>query len=196
MTKLQKVTCIILSVFFFAVLLLVPDRFFCGEMCTGSCRFTAFWRKNATSVPQREDPETYEKLVESNAKYLADMMKAENLQSGSDDMRENQETAVEKEKNRPEAHLSENEKPEEKTEESDRHLQEPQVTGEKKSSETEAIPTSKPEVSPVSGPTASPAVSSAASAQPALAQIQPAPVIDLAPEILADYDYLLNNFLL
>ena len=153
-----------------------------------------FLEEEATSVPQREDPETYEKLVESNAKYLADMMKAENFQSGSDDMRENQETAVEKEKNRPEAHLSENEKPEEKTEESDRHLQEQQVTGEKKSSETEAIPTSKPEVSPVSGPTASPAVSSAASAQPALAQSQPAPVIDLAPEILADYDYLLNNF--
>ena len=111
-----------------------------------------FLEEEAASVPQREDPETYEKLVESNAKYLADMMKAENLQSGSDDMRENQETAVEKEKNRPEAHLSENEKLEEKTEESDRHFQEPQVTGEKKSSETEAIPTSKPEVSPVSGP--------------------------------------------
>lgn len=70
------------------------------------------------------------------------------------------------------------------------------MTGEKKSSETEAIPTSKPEVSPVSDPTASPAVSSAASAQPALAQIQPAPVIGLAPEMLADYNYLLDNFLL
>lgn len=194
MTKLQKVSCIILSIFFFAVLLLVPGPFFLRGNVYRQLPLYCFLEEEATSVPQREDPETYEKLVESNAKYLADMMKAENLQSGSDDMRENQETAVEKEKNRPEAHLSENEKTEEKTEESDRHLQEPQVTGEKKSSETEAIPTSKPEVSPASGPTASPAVSSAASAQPALAQIQPAPVIDLAPEILADYDYLLNNF--
>ena len=169
MTKLQKVSCIILSVFFFAVLLLVPGPFFLRGNVYRQLPLYCFLEEEATSVPQREDPETYEKLVESNAKYLADMMKAENLQSGSDDMRENQETAVEKEKNRPEAHLSENEKSEEKTEESDRHLQEPQVTGEKKSSETEAIPTSKPEVSPASGPTASPAVSSAASAQPALA---------------------------
>lgn len=36
-----------------------------------------FLEEEATSVPQREDPETYEKLVESNAKYLADMMKEE-----------------------------------------------------------------------------------------------------------------------
>lgn len=136
MTKLQKVTCIILSVFFFAVLLLVPGPFFLRGNVYRQLPLYCFLEEEATSVPQREDPETYEKLVESNAKYLADMMKAENLQSGSDDMRENQETAVEKEKNRPEAHLSENEKLEEKTEESDRHLQEQQVTGEKKSSET------------------------------------------------------------
>ena len=95
-----------------------------------------FLEEEATSVPQREDPETYEKLVGSNAKYLADMMKAENLQSGSDDMRENQETAVEKEKNRPEAHLSENEKLEEKQKNRTGTCRDEQVTGEKKSSET------------------------------------------------------------
>ena len=110
MTKLQKVSCIILSIFFFAVLLLVPGPFFWRENVYRQLPLYCFLEEEATSVPQREDPETYEKLVESNAKYLADMMKAENLQSGSDDMRENQETAVEKEKNRPEAHLSENEK--------------------------------------------------------------------------------------
>ena len=102
MTKLQKVTCIILSVFFFAVLLLVPGPFFLRGNVYRQLPLYCFLEEEATSVPQREDPETYEKLVESNAKYLADMMKAENLQSGSDDMRENQETAAEKEKNRPE----------------------------------------------------------------------------------------------
>lgn len=98
MTKLQKVTCIILSVFFFAVLLLVPGPFFLRGNVYRQLPLYCFLEEEATSVPQREDPETYEKLVGSNAKYLADMMKAENLQSGSDDMRENQETAVEKEK--------------------------------------------------------------------------------------------------
>ena len=85
MTKLQKVSCIILSIFFFAVLLLVPGPFFLRGNVYRQLPLYCFLEEEATSVPQREDPETYEKLVESNAKYLADMMKAENLQSGSDD---------------------------------------------------------------------------------------------------------------
>lgn len=198
MTKLQKVSCIILSVFFFAVLLLVPGPFFLQGNVYRQLPLYCFLEEEATSVPQREDPETYEKLVESNAKYLADMMREENLQSGSNHMQGKTGTAAEKGQNRPEAHLSENEKPEEKAEESDRLLKEQQMTGEKKNSEKEAIPTSDPPVSPSAVPTVSPDMPEEASpsvtARPALAQIQPAPVIDLAPEMLADYNYLLNNF--
>ena len=73
MTKLQKVTCIILSVFFFAVLLLVPGPFFLRGNVYRQLPLYCFLEEEATSVPQREDPETYEKLVESNAKYLADI---------------------------------------------------------------------------------------------------------------------------
>lgn len=198
MTKLQKVSCIILSVFFFAVLLLVPGPFFLRGNVYRQLPLYCFLEEEARSVPQREDPETYEKLVESNAKYLADMMREENLQSDSNHMQGNSKAATEKGQNRPEAHLSENEKPEEKAEESDRLLKEQQMTGEKKNSEKEAIPTSDPSVSPSADLTPDPdmsqEVSPVVTARPALAQIQPAPVIDLAPEMLADYNYLLNNF--
>ena len=186
MTKLQKVSCIILSVFFFAVLLLVPGPFFLRGNVYRQLPLYCFLEEEARSVPQREDPETYEKLVESNAKYLADMMKAENLQSGSDAMEGRMETADEEEKGKSEADLTENKNQEEKPQESDRHSQEQQTAGEGKNSEKETVPTSTPDVNQGAGPVVT--------AQPALAQIQPAPVIDLAPETLADYDYLMNNF--
>lgn len=218
MTKLQKVSCIILSVFFFAVLLLVPGPFFLRGNVYRQLPLYCFLEEEARSVPQREDPETYEKLVESNAKYLADMMKAENLQSGSDSMEGRMETADEEEKGRSEADLTENKNQEEKPQGSDRHSQEQQTAGERKNSEKEMVPTSTPDVNQEAGPPSDsksdPDMSPEANltsgsasdsnvnqeagpvvtAQPALAQIQPAPVIDLAPEALADYDYLLNNF--
>lgn len=202
MTKLQKVSCIILSVFFFAVLLLVPGPFFLRGNVYRQLPLYCFLEEEARSVPQREDPETYEKLVESNAKYLADMMKAENLQSGSDAMEGRMETADEEEKGKSEANLTENKNQEEKPQESDRHSQEQQTAGERKNSEKEMVPTSTPDVNQEAGPPSGSAsdsnvnqeAGSVVTAQPALAQIQPAPVIDLAPEALADYDYLLNNF--
>lgn len=202
MTKLQKVSCIILSVFFFAVLLLVPGPFFLRGNVYRQLPLYCFLEEEARSVPQREDPETYEKLVESNAKYLADMMKAENLQSGSDSMEGRMETADEEEKGRSEADLTENKNQEEKPQGSDRHSQEQQTAGERKNSEKEMVPTSTPDVNQEAGPPSGSAsdsnvnqeAGSVVTAQPALAQIQPAPVIDLAPEALADYDYLLNNF--
>lgn len=202
MTKLQKVSCIILSVFFFAVLLLVPGPFFLRGNVYRQLPLYCFLEEEARSVPQREDPETYEKLVESNAKYLADMMKAENLQSGSDAMEGRMETADEEEKGKSEADLTENKNQEEKPQESDRHSQEQQTAGERKNSEKEMVPTSTPDVNQEAGPPSGSAsdsnvnqeAGSVVTAQPALAQIQPAPVIDLAPEALADYDYLLNNF--
>lgn len=202
MTKLQKVSCIILSVFFFAVLLLVPGPFFLRGNVYRQLPLYCFLEEEARSVPQREDPETYEKLVESNAKYLADMMKAENLQSGSDAMEGRMETADEEEKGKSEADLTENKNQEEKPQESDRHSQEQQTAGERKNSEKEMVPTSTPDVNQEAGPPSGSAsdsnvnqeAGSVVTAQPALAQIQPAPVIDLAPDALADYDYLLNNF--
>lgn len=218
MTKLQKVSCIILSVFFFAVLLLVPGPFFLRGNVYRQLPLYCFLEEEARSVPQREDPETYEKLVESNAKYLADMMKAENLQSGSDAMEGRMETADEEEKGGREADLTENKNQEEKPQESDRHSQEQQTAREGKNSEKETVPTSTPDVNQEAGPSPEPKpdpdmsleanplsgsasdsnvnqeAGSVVTAQPALAQIQPAPVIDLAPEALADYDYLLNNF--
>lgn len=161
MTKLQKACCIIMSLCFWAVLAVMPDPFFMRGNAYRQFPLYCFLEKKARSVPEREDPETYEKLMEGNAAYLAKQMVEENRNLSTETVSENQDMLSQEQEKEEHIQPSENKK---KTEI-------PAVT------ETPAI-------------TEAPSVTAA----PVLAQIQPAPVINLAPEILADYDYLLNNF--
>ena len=163
MTKLQKACCIIMSLCFWAVLAVMPDPFFMRGNAYRQFPLYCFLEKKARSVPEREDPETYEKLMEGNAAYLAKQMAEENRNLSTETVSENQDMLSQEQEKEEHIQPAENKK---KTEI-------PAVT------ETPAI-------------TEAPSVTAA----PVLAQIQPAPVINLAPEILADYDYLLNNFLL
>lgn len=153
MTKLQKISCVFLSVCFFAVLAGMPGAFFLRGNVYRQFPLYCFLEEKVRSVPQREDPDTYEKLMESNARYLAEQMEKEN---------QIMDTAV-KEQDMPSPKASET----------------PKAT---------AAPTAAPTATPTAAPTTAP------TAAPVLAQIQPAPVINLAPEMLADYDYLLNHF--
>ena len=161
MTKLQKACCIIMSLCFWAVLAVMPDPFFMRGNAYRQFPLYCFLEKKARSVPEREDPETYEKLMEGNAAYLAKQMVEENRNLSTETVSENQDMLSQEQEKEEHIQPAENKK---KTEI-------PAVT------ETPAI-------------TEAPSVTAA----PVLAQIQPAPVINLAPEILADYDYLLNNF--
>ena len=71
MTKLQKACCIIMSLCFWAVLAVMPGPFFMRGNAYRQFPLYCFLEKKARSVPEREDPETYEKLMEGNAAYLA-----------------------------------------------------------------------------------------------------------------------------
>ena len=170
MTKLQKACCIIMSLCFWAVLAVMPDPFFMRGNAYRQFPLYCFLEKKARSVPEREDPETYEKLMEGNAAYLAKQMEKENRDLDIETEPETQDM------------LSQDQEKEE-------HIQ--PAENKKKTDITEA-----PSVTEIPAVTETPAATEApaVTAAPVLAQIQPAPVIDLAPEALADYDYLLNNF--
>lgn len=135
MTKFQKAVCILLSLCFFAVLAAAPEPFFLRGNVYRQLPLYCFLEEEARSIPQREDPETVDQIIESNAKYLGERVQAENAEAA-----------------------------------------EPEVTAE---------PTKEPEVT--AEPTDSPI-------QSASAQIEPHPVVDLSPEMLTDYEYLLGQF--
>lgn len=78
MTRFQKVFCVVLSLCFFAVLAMTPEWLFLSGNIYRQLPLYRFLEERARSVPQREDPETYQLLVENNTRYLERMMEAEN----------------------------------------------------------------------------------------------------------------------
>lgn len=78
MTRFQKVFCVVLSLCFFAVLAMTPEWLFLSGNIYRQLPLYRFLEERARSVPQREDPETYQLLVENNTKYLEKMLEAEN----------------------------------------------------------------------------------------------------------------------
>ena len=78
MTRFQKVFCVILSLCFFAVLAMAPEWLFLGGNIYRQLPLYRFLEEKARSMSQREDPETYQLLVENNTRYLEEMMEAEN----------------------------------------------------------------------------------------------------------------------
>ena len=78
MTRFQKVFCVVLSLCFFAVLAMTPEWLFLSGNISRQLPLYRFLEERARSVPQREDPETYQLLVENNTRYLERMMEAEN----------------------------------------------------------------------------------------------------------------------
>lgn len=168
MTKLQKISCVFLSVCFFAVLAEMPGQFFLRGNVYRQFPLYCFLEEKVRSVSQREDPETSEKLMESSAVYLAEQVEKENRASDPGSAMTNQDMPF---LNQKEKDMTQKAEPAEK----------PEITATPTVTRT---PTAPPPVTEI------PVVTAA----PALAQIQPAPVIDLAPETLADYNYLLNHF--
>ena len=80
MTRLQKISCVILSLCFFAVLAVKPGLFFMGGNVYRQLPLYCFLEQKARKVPLREDPETYKILQENNGEYLARLIEEENLQ--------------------------------------------------------------------------------------------------------------------
>ena len=134
-----------------------------------------------------QDRETYEKLMESNARYLGRMVVDENKEVGSKETdRETEDKQSEREED-----VEKDERPEKPTITS---IEKPEITVTPITQNTEeqkvknADKQTEPEENLTEESTGEEEVTTAA------AQVQPMPEIDLAPERLADYDYLMNHF--
>ena len=146
-----------------------------------------FLEEKAQERSAGQDRETYEKLMESNARYLGRMVVDENKEVGSketdretEDKQSEREEDVEKDERPEKPTITPTEKPditvtpiiqnteEQKAKNADKQTEPEENLAEESPGEEEATT--------------------------AAAQVQPMPEIDLAPERLADYDYLMNHF--
>ena len=139
------------------VLAIVPGVFALQKNVFRQLPLYRFLEGQAVEDLQRQDQETYEKLVESNTRYLGKMVREENKDA------------------RVTPGIT-------KT---------PQIT-ESVKNELEMTEAPKPgQDNTRAAVTEPPAEEETATAA---AQVAPVPEIDLAPETLADYDYLMNHF--
>lgn len=146
-----------------------------------------FLEEKAQERSVGQDRETYEKLMESNARYLGRMVVDENKEVGSKETdRETEDKQSEREED-----VEKDERPEKPTITS---IEKSEITATPITQNTEeqkaknADKQTEPEENLTEESTGEEEVTTAA------AQVQPMPEIDLAPERLADYDYLMNHF--
>ena len=146
-----------------------------------------FLEEKAQERSVGQDRETYEKLMESNARYLGRMVVDENKEVSSKETdRETEDKQSEREED-----VEKDERPEKPTITS---IEKPEITVTPITQNTEeqkvknADKQTEPEENLTEESTGEEEVTTAA------AQVQPMPEIDLAPERLADYDYLMNHF--
>ena len=146
-----------------------------------------FLEEKAQERSAGQDRETYEKLMESNARYLGRMVVDENKEVGSketdretEDKQSEREEDVEKDERPEKPTITPTEKPEITVTPIIQNTEEQKAKNADKQTEPEE---NLAEESP-----GEEEVTTAA------AQVQPMPEIDLAPERLADYDYLMNHF--
>ena len=156
-SKVRQVFYLVLECCIFVVLAVVPGVFVLQKNVFRQLPLYRFLEGQAMEDLQRQDQETYEKLVESNTRYLGKMVREENKDA------------------RVTPGIT-------KT---------PQIT-ESVKNELEVTEAPKPgQDNTRAAVTEPPAEEETATAA---AQVVPVPEIDLAPETLADYDYLMNHF--
>ena len=146
-----------------------------------------FLEEKAQESSAGQDRETYEKLMESNARYLGRMVVDENKEVGSketdretEDKQSEREEDVEKDERPEKPTITPTEKSEITVTPITQDAKEKRLENAEKQAETEE---NLAEESPGEEELTT-----------AAAQVQPMPEIDLAPERLADYDYLMNHF--
>ena len=146
-----------------------------------------FLEEKAQERSAGQDRETYEKLMESNARYLGRMVVDENKEVGSketdretEDKQSEREEDVEKDERPEKPTITPTEKPEITVTPIIQNREEQKAKNADKQTEPEENLTEE-----------SPGEEEVTTAA---AQVQPMPEIDLAPERLEDYDYLMNHF--
>ena len=161
---LQKAVCLFLSVCFVAVLVITPGPFWPGENIYRQFPLYCFLEDSALGQ-QQKDQETYQLLMENNGEYLGKEIRKENqIKDQNKDHTVDEPVETPKLTEKMEA-PAETPNPTESTEEP---AEIPESTEKPEEDHKEAVSVS--------------------------ADIKPAPVLDLSPEILADQDYLMNHF--
>lgn len=161
---LQKAVCLFLSVCFVAVLVITPGPFWPGENIYRQFPLYCFLEDSALGQ-QQKDQETYQLLMENNGEYLGKEIRKENQNKD-----QNKDYTVDEPVETPNP-----------TEPAEAPAETPNPTE----------PTKKPAEMPESTEKPKKDHKEVASVS---ADIKPAPVLDLSPEILADQDYLMNHF--
>lgn len=161
---LQKAVCLFLSVCFVAVLVITPGPFWPGENIYRQFPLYCFLEDSALGQ-QQKDQETYQLLMENNGEYLGKEIRKENQNKD-----QNKDYTVDEPVETPNP-----------TEPTEAPAETPNPTE----------PTKKPAEMPESTEKPKKDHKEVASVS---ADIKPAPVLDLSPEILADQDYLMNHF--
>ena len=183
---LQKAVCLFLSVCFVAVLVITPGPFWPGENIYRQFPLYCFLEDSALGQ-QQKDQETYQLLMENNGEYLGKEIRKEN-QNKDYTVDEPVETPNPTEPTEAPTETSNPTEPTEAptetpnpTEPAEEPTETPNPT--ESTEEPAEIPesTEKPEEDHKEVASVS-------------ADIKPAPVLDLSPEILADQDYLMNHF--
>lgn len=213
-TRTRKTICTLMCLAFFAVLAVMPGSFILQKNVYRQLPLFRFLERKAAHDFQRKDPDTYAKIVENHTESLGAMVEKEN-----EEVRDEQEKAVaensvgqaedverktedveptettegvkktestvtaeaEPGQAQTEIKTKEEDKQQQKEPSEDENIKQTEKDSEK---ETDKYQQDKPA-------TVIPEVT-----QTILASnnIQPAPQIDLSPQILADYDYLMNQF--
>ena len=189
MTNVQKAFCILLSMCFFATLAVLPGTFFTGENVYRHLPLYRFLEKRA-HMSSYEDIETYKKIAGENGKYLGERARSEQLlaeKGESEELQISESTRYRKNSNPlKNSKISENIRI--------------------RTSFRKTEKTHKPEKATVSPENPEPDKSqkppkSAAqndqniqNSTETIAAAVPHPIIDLSPEKLADYNYLLGQF--
>lgn len=182
---LQKAVCLFLSVCFVAVLVITPGPFWPGENIYRQFPLYCFLEDSALGQ-QQKDQETYQLLMENNGEYLGKEIRKENQikDQNKDQIKDqNKDYTVDEPVETPNP-TEPTEAPTETpnpTEPAEEPTETPNPT--ESTEEPAEIPesTEKPEEDHKEVASVS-------------ADIKPAPVLDLSPEILADQDYLMNHF--
>lgn len=150
-----------------------------------------FLEEKAQERSAGQDRETYEKLMESNARYLGRMVVDENKEVGSKETDRETDRETEDKQSEREEDVEKDERPEKPTitpTEKPEITVTPIIQNREEQKAKNADKQTEPEENLTEESTGEEEVTTAA------AQVQPMPEIDLAPERLADYDYLMNHF--
>ena len=174
---LQKAVCLFLSVCFVAVLVITPGPFWPGENIYRQFPLYCFLEDSALGQ-QQKDQETYQLLMENNGEYLGKEIRKENKKKNKKKDYTGDEPVETPNPTEPTEAPTETPNP---TEPAEEPTETPNPT--ESTEEPAEIPesTEKPEEDHKEVASVS-------------ADIKPAPVLDLSPEILADQDYLMNHF--